>query len=291
VQTLDYYPYGSLRLNTRSTNLDEKRKFTGHEYDSEVGLTYMGARYYDGARGQFLSQDPAYLAIHARNTDLVSDPQQLNSYSYGRGNPLAYKDSDGKKVELVTRPAAIVGAHSFILITNTPEAASKLDGVPNGVKDPTRITLGGYTKNLATGNLEKGANDSSDFNLSEKDYIERREILAPSQYNGDQAAFENAVINSYNNLDSDLGAYSFFGDPSFNGQANSNNVATSILTGAGVDKDVIRGSRPESTHLLDRVATPGLGTQLPANSKPSLSDRVQSVKNSVSKFFNRLWGR
>jgi hypothetical protein len=51
VQTVDYYPHGSQRINTKAGSFHEKRKFTGHEYDSAVGLTYMKARYYDGNRG------------------------------------------------------------------------------------------------------------------------------------------------------------------------------------------------------------------------------------------------
>jgi hypothetical protein len=42
VQTLDYYPFGSLRINQKSTAFDDARKFTGHEYDAASGLTYMG---------------------------------------------------------------------------------------------------------------------------------------------------------------------------------------------------------------------------------------------------------
>jgi RHS repeat-associated protein len=95
VQTLDYYPYGSQRINTRAGSFDEKRKFTGHEYDGEVGLTYMGARYYDGARGQFLSQDPAFINLKNLQVQLP-DPQQWNSYSYARNNPLFFIDPNGE---------------------------------------------------------------------------------------------------------------------------------------------------------------------------------------------------
>ena len=37
-EVTDYYPYGGLRINTGS--FTEQRKFTGHEYDSGVGLTH-----------------------------------------------------------------------------------------------------------------------------------------------------------------------------------------------------------------------------------------------------------
>ncbi|OGF02187.1 MAG: hypothetical protein A3G07_02320, partial [Candidatus Doudnabacteria bacterium RIFCSPLOWO2_12_FULL_47_12] len=109
---------------------DEQRKFTGHEYDRDTGLNYMGARYYDAAIGRFLSQDPIYLLAGATNfgsrwnnnwrdikpgeptyssqfgqyaenrlalMEYLSDPQGLNSYSYVKNNPLKYIDPTGER--------------------------------------------------------------------------------------------------------------------------------------------------------------------------------------------------
>ena len=102
----DYYPYGSQRIS--SGEYAEQRKFTGHEYDAGVDLTYMHARHYDGNRGRFLSQDSAFLAagspaletITNRKIDqYLADPQGLNSYSYARNNPLKNIDSTGEWFE------------------------------------------------------------------------------------------------------------------------------------------------------------------------------------------------
>jgi RHS repeat-associated protein len=250
VQTLDYYPYGATRV---SGGVDASaRKYIG-EFADQTNLSYLNARYMEPSRGQFLTQDPAVVAA---DPSLLSDPQQLNTYSYARGNPLTLRDRDGKKVELVTRPVPF-GSHAFILITNTAAAASNLQGLPSSVQNPTRITLGGYTDNVVNGDLYKDINHSTDFNLSPSSYIERTEIVAPQQYKGNQSAFENSIIQSYNDLPSVLGHYSVFGVPGFAGVGNSNNVATSILRGAGVDSSVIRGYRPLS---LYSAQTPGLGT-------------------------------
>ncbi len=83
----------------------EQRKFAGHELDTETGLSYMNARYYNGKIGRFISQDPAFLAVGDYSTlksktgqDLqsyLSDPQGFNSYAYARNNPLAYIDETG----------------------------------------------------------------------------------------------------------------------------------------------------------------------------------------------------
>jgi RHS repeat-associated protein len=105
-ELMDYFPYGNIRLDQKAGSYSEQRKYTGHEYDVDTGLSYMEARYYNPSIGRFLSQDPVYLAIGNNDqiklltktelTDVLSDPQGLNSYSYARNNPLRYVDPDGK---------------------------------------------------------------------------------------------------------------------------------------------------------------------------------------------------
>ncbi len=104
-QLLDYYPFGSQRLNEASTTYDSARKFIGEYYDPASAMSYLNARYYDGGRGQFTSEDPTFLTIGdpARLLDLtgneqnyfLSIPQSLNSYAYAGNNPIRYSDPLG----------------------------------------------------------------------------------------------------------------------------------------------------------------------------------------------------
>jgi RHS repeat-associated protein len=105
VQTLDYYPYGSQRIATGS--FSEQRRFIGEEYDPETEFSYLNARYYQGSRGQFMSQDPVFvnLGVDRRTSQLLADPQQLNSYIYARGNPLSLRDPSGE-IAFLAIPAA-----------------------------------------------------------------------------------------------------------------------------------------------------------------------------------------
>jgi RHS repeat-associated protein len=105
VQTLDYYPYGSQRIATGSHS--EQRRFIGEEYDGDTEFSYLNARYYQGSRGQFMSQDPAHTAIgslgfrqkYGRSLQShLSNPQHLNSYSYAANNPLILIDQTGELV-------------------------------------------------------------------------------------------------------------------------------------------------------------------------------------------------
>jgi RHS repeat-associated protein len=102
-QTLDYYPYGSHRIDSGSSN--EHRRFIGEEFDSDTEFSYLNARYYQGSRGQFMSQDPVFLAIGSGGlstqsrqelTRVLADPQRVHSYSYAKGNPITLKDPTGE---------------------------------------------------------------------------------------------------------------------------------------------------------------------------------------------------
>ena len=93
VQTLDYYPYGNLRISTNTSPTNERKKFIGQYLDDPTNLNYLNARYYDSSRGQFLSQDPIFLA-NPKQQDLLN-PQDLNSYSYAVDNPITKSDPAG----------------------------------------------------------------------------------------------------------------------------------------------------------------------------------------------------
>lgn len=71
-----------------------------------VGHALLNARYYRSDQGQFMSEDPVFLEIgnpneirqltQQKQAQLLMDPQVLNSYSYARGNPLRFKDPEGR---------------------------------------------------------------------------------------------------------------------------------------------------------------------------------------------------
>jgi RHS repeat-associated protein len=75
-------------------------------FDSSTGLNYLNARYLDSKHGRFVSQDSTYLSIgdelklKADSGQIqkiyLSDPQQLNSYSYAGDNPIVKKDPNGR---------------------------------------------------------------------------------------------------------------------------------------------------------------------------------------------------
>jgi RHS repeat-associated protein len=91
---LDYYPYGSTRVDQTTNSFRENKQFIAQYSDPETNLSYLQARYYDGSKGQFLSEDPVFLGDPKQQ--VLTNPQSLNSYSYANDNPITNKDPDGR---------------------------------------------------------------------------------------------------------------------------------------------------------------------------------------------------
>src|SRR5436190_4929698 len=109
VQTLDYYPYGATRISTNVGGADSARKFIG-QFADQSNLDYLNARYYDPARGQFLSQDPVFWSLQQN----LFDPQSLNSYSYANDNPINKKDPDGQAAASAAYASFVSAFQSFV---------------------------------------------------------------------------------------------------------------------------------------------------------------------------------
>ncbi len=109
VELIDYYPYGSIRADEGGSP-KEQRKYIGQEFDASTGLSYLNARYYDGARGQFLNQDPVFweVGMSKEGKEALLNPQVQNSYSYGGNNPVTYKDPDGRFLPALVAVAGVL---------------------------------------------------------------------------------------------------------------------------------------------------------------------------------------
>jgi RHS repeat-associated protein len=91
VESLDYLPYGGVRIDTKTNYGGVRNKYAGTVYDPLSGLNYAQARYQSPGRGQFISEDPVFLSAQQN----LSDPQSLNSYSYANDNPITKSDPSG----------------------------------------------------------------------------------------------------------------------------------------------------------------------------------------------------
>ena len=285
-RSLDAMWCAYLTSNSVAENLPKNR--------TSVVRAFLNARYYSGAQGQFLSEEPIFLNLGDVNQvrqlsgqnqqSYLSDPQQLNSYSYGRDNPITNKDTNGKLVELFSRPIdgplGNVGAHSSVAVV--PGVGETL-GPVSGANTSQPFTLGGYT--TGHGALFEQADANPDYSdaFGGQNYGVAQVIVDPPQ-GMTQQQFDQAVINSYNGSPNTLSnSYGFMGQKRLTGNPNSNNTATSILLGAGVSASQVNLYQATLYANNFRI-TPGLGTSVSA---PTYG---QSVSSGLSATLGALKG-
>ena len=87
-----YRPYGERQTNAPASS-GNPIGYAGKPFDAAIGLSYMGARYYDPVLGRFVAVDPA-----------PADPGSvhgINRYAYASNNPYKYVDPDGRAAETI----------------------------------------------------------------------------------------------------------------------------------------------------------------------------------------------
>ncbi|MEV5935902.1 polymorphic toxin-type HINT domain-containing protein [Streptomyces sp. NPDC052079] len=83
-----FKPFGEAR-GPKPTSWPDRRSYLGVGIDdTATGLTHIGAREYDQANGRFISADPLLD---------ITDPLQMNGYSYAKNSPISTSDPDGLK--------------------------------------------------------------------------------------------------------------------------------------------------------------------------------------------------
>ncbi|MBU0705986.1 hypothetical protein KJ657_02540 [Patescibacteria group bacterium] len=142
VERRDYLPYGQKRYVHEELNApDTAQGFTGKELDDEMGLHYYGARYYDAEIGRFITPDPLLLRIdqmsEEQRNEFLSDPQNLNAYTYAKNNPVKYVDPDGEFAIFAALIVAAVFVSSFVGVQNV--AAPNINSPPVYTKSSLEI--------------------------------------------------------------------------------------------------------------------------------------------------------
>jgi RHS repeat-associated protein len=61
---------------------------------TSVVQALLNSRFYDSQRGQFLSEDPVFWEVGQTQDGnaALTNPQAMNSYGYGNGNPITNSD-------------------------------------------------------------------------------------------------------------------------------------------------------------------------------------------------------
>ena len=96
--TYEYDAFGNEVNHTGTT--PNNYLYRGEQYDSDLGLYYLRARYYDPLTGRFLSRDPA-------DGD-SENPSTLHKYLYAGGDPVNGWDPTGWNTAVLPAPAGPV---------------------------------------------------------------------------------------------------------------------------------------------------------------------------------------
>ena len=116
----DSYEYDAFGNSfTKQGTTPNNYLYRGEQYDSDFGLYYLRARYYNPATGRFLSRDP--------EEGKPTDPKTLHKYLYVGGNPIRFVDPLGKDAEEVGLSttkislAAVVDLGAEVTVVGTAE--------------------------------------------------------------------------------------------------------------------------------------------------------------------------
>jgi len=105
----EYDIYGKV-TNISENGIPNPMRYAGQMYDSESGLYYLRARYYDPRIGRFINEDT--------NKGDINNPSSLNLYTYCWGNPILYIDYNGHDAtiaqELISYGKAIVATGAMV---------------------------------------------------------------------------------------------------------------------------------------------------------------------------------
>ena len=113
--TTDNYEYDAFGNSfTVSGTTPNEMMYRGEQFDSDLGLYYLRARYYNPLSGRFMSRDP--------EEGKFTDPTSLHKYLYAGGNPVNALDPTGKGAQLESflLSATIVGVAAYQTFMEMP---------------------------------------------------------------------------------------------------------------------------------------------------------------------------
>jgi RHS repeat-associated protein len=132
--TYTYDSYG--KLTTSSGTVANPFRYTGRDFDSETGLSYYRARYYDPTTGRFISEDP------------IQFVSGVDFYTYGRNNPVIFGDPLGLSDILITINRNRTTQQSTMgTLTVAVDGSVQFQGYslePSGTQGSNRLPTGSY---------------------------------------------------------------------------------------------------------------------------------------------------
>lgn len=248
--TYTYDSYGN--LSSSSGTVTNPLRYVGRDFDTETGLYYYRARYYDATIGRFLNEDPAKLGIGAKSL-----------YAYVDNDPADFSDPFGLcKIDVNFKPLQGGYLHAYLLVSDPSGAQSVFRGEPeNDTITPAEDAIEGWffaklglnttVHNLGNLNLQalpKGSAADNDSGASNQ--ISRN------------ALNNNCSCDAYNKqLRNSIAALNAAKIPYNPASTNSNAAANAMLQFLGLSiSDVPTGAQGFYTDLFQFLPKTGGGS-------------------------------
>ncbi|GAA6623079.1 putative Ig domain-containing protein [Scytonema sp. NUACC26] len=185
VNSIDYDSFGKILSQTNSSAGD-RFAFTGREFDSETGLYYNRARYYDANLGRFISQDP-----------IGFGGEDSNLYRYVSNNPVNAIDPSGliAALEYSVRLGKVAGVpiKGELKVNELAVSGAVIGGLQGfGV---TNLIFIGEVLGIASNN--NGSLTESDFSTALDNTRKKVEDIATNLTRGRAVFPSNNFLSSY----------------------------------------------------------------------------------------------
>jgi len=168
-QHLQYLPFGETFVDQQN-GYDSRYTFSAKEKDDETQYSYFGARYYDSDLSVWLSVDP-----------MAAKYPSMSPYMYCAGNPVIYKDSDGRDIVIwyIDENSGLLQKFTF----NGQNAANAPDNIF------VQSFLSAYIYNIGNGGgefMQYAANDhDNNYNVVDAKYSKyatKSTMFVPNYY-------------------------------------------------------------------------------------------------------------
>ena len=151
-----YDPWGNaLSVSENSAVAKQPLRYASYVFDTETGLYYLQARYYDPATARFISRDAL--------TGSMTDPLSQNAYAYANGDPVNNVDPDGNMYEGVLKQSSQL--YNYLLTFGVAVGGILGSPIVIGVLAAGAIVAVGYTiyhaKQTSKSGKEKASNAPS----------------------------------------------------------------------------------------------------------------------------------
>jgi RHS repeat-associated protein len=127
----DYDAFGN-KINSTGTT-PNNYLYRGEQYDPDLGLYYLRARYYNPLTGRFMSRDP--------EDGRIAKPATLHKYLYAGGDPVNGSDPTGRaelfESAIITGGSALTATEAGILVVGgtAAEVALVIDEIAAGTAE------------------------------------------------------------------------------------------------------------------------------------------------------------